>query len=332
MRRRARAALLASILALAFAQAARADGARERQFLRPTPASGTYGESFTFIADLDDGTYVHLTLALTTLGPGGLKTICRARIVPPGALPWAAATRLGSDAWSWAGGPGERLAVGPCSAEMEGEGLAVEVALEGGRARLAFAARPAQAPLLRDAVVVVPGKQFRSEVMLFRTPVTATVALPGRPVRTVEGAGYADHSRSTISPLDLFESWVRFRALRGDRPVALLGRRGRDGAFKPVWACEDGDHCRDLDRYEIRRAPDARPAAFAVTVGAGEDALQLRSGALLYRSAPVEELGLLGRLVKVVAGNPVTYVYRGTLQEGDAPPVEGILEVEVADD
>jgi hypothetical protein len=327
---RARAALLASLLAVPLA--AEAAVADDLQLLRPTPTTaGTYGESYTFIGDLDDGTYLHLTLALTTIGPGGLKAICRGRVVPPGAKPWMASVRLGSEAWRWTGGEAERLAIGPCSAEIGADALTVEVALEGGRVKLAFAASPHERSLLRDAVVPVSGNVFRSEVLLFRTPVTAAVALRGQPERTLAGAGYADHSRGTISPLDLFESWVRFRALRGDRPVALLARRGRDGAFRPVWACQDREHCRDLGRYQIRRA-DARPAAFEVTVGEGEGALQLRSGALLYRSAPVEELGLLGKLVAAIAGNPVTYVYRGTLQDGDGAPIEGILEVEVAND
>ncbi|MFL5299725.1 MAG: hypothetical protein ACJ79R_05195, partial [Anaeromyxobacteraceae bacterium] len=58
--------------------------------------------------------------------------------------------------------------------------------------------------------------------------------------------------------------------------------------------------------------------------------VDLRSGRLLYRDAPVEDLGLLGKLVRPFTGNPVTYVIRAQAQDGAGAPIEGILEVEFA--
>ena len=303
------------------------------QALRPLPTNqGSYGESFTFIGDLDDGTYLQLTLALTNFGPGGIKAICRALVVAPGAKPWNASTRVGNDGWKWSDADEERLAIGPCAASVDERETSVEVPLEGGRVKLVFAARPLKRSLVHDAVVVVEGNLYRTEVRLFRAGVTATLALPGQPARTVAGAGFADHTRSAIRPKDLFESWVRFRGLRGERGLLLLGRQGRDRAFKPLWACEDRDRCREFQGYEIRRLGAGKAPAFEVALTGPDRGLPLlvKSGALLYRDAPVEDLGILGKLVAPIVGSPVTYVYRGTAHDGVGPPIDGILEVEVA--
>jgi hypothetical protein len=301
--------------------------------LRPLPnGRGTYGESFTFIGDLDDGTYVQLSLALTNFGPGGTKGLCRALVVRPGAKPWNASTRVGKEGWGWSDGEAERFKVGPCAAWIEGETTAALVPLDGGTVKLVFADRPVRRSQLRDAAVVVSGDLYRSEVLLFRSPLTATLALPGTKEVTVAGAGFADHGRSTIPPKDLARRWVRFRALRGERGLVLLGREGHDGAFKPLWACEDRDRCRDFERFRLERQGAGKSPSFRVALGgeAHVEGLSIASGTLLYRDAPVEDLGILGKLVAPIVGSPVTYVYRARAVDGAGAELEGILEVELS--
>ena len=50
----------------------------------------------------------------------------------------------------------------------------------------------------------------------------ASVQLPGAAARYLKGAGYVDHTRSTIKPKELANQWVRFRGLRGERGVLGL--------------------------------------------------------------------------------------------------------------
>src|SRR4051812_40265043 len=84
--------------------------------LRPqVRSSELYGEMFTFVSDLDDGTYVLLQLAVTNLGPGSANGLCRALVVRPGQKPWTDDIRVGHDDWHWTGGPEEKLSVGTCS-------------------------------------------------------------------------------------------------------------------------------------------------------------------------------------------------------------------------
>ncbi|HYS80782.1 MAG TPA: hypothetical protein VEM76_08735 [Anaeromyxobacteraceae bacterium] len=322
MSRRGAAALVALLLAAPGA-------ARASTWLKPLLLKrGTYGESLTFVADLDDGGYLQLSIGMTNLGPGSTKGICRGLLVPAAGKPWKASARVGRDEIHWSSGEEERLSLAGCAATVGEAGTTVEVKLEGGTLRVAFAARPRREG--QESTVSVEGGRYLSEVLLHRAPLTATVSLPGAAPRTVAGAGYLDHTRSTIAPKDLARRWIRFRGLRGERGLLLLGREGHDGRFGPLWSCTEPGSCRDLLSFRVERQGRGGATAFRVEVASGEGPIELRSARLLYRDDPLEDLGVLGALIAPFTGAPVTYVYRATAQEGLGAPVDGILEVELS--
>lgn len=298
--------------------------------LRPVVTShGNYGETFTFIADLDDGTYVQLSLGFTNLGPGSVKAICRALVIPPGGPLWQASTRVGRDDWSWTEGESERLSIASCAAAIEGPMTRVEVPLDGGVVQLRFSAPPTRR-LPADASFGSIERYYRTEILLYRTRLDATVQLPRSPSRVVAGSGYLDHTRSTIRPKDLAAEWVRFRALRGDRGVVLLARRAHDGRINPAWACDPPGRCRHFTSYTVDRVGEGKSPSFRVTFPSDRDPVRIDSGRLLYRDDPIGDLGVLGKVAAPFFGSPVTYVYRARLDDGHASPIEGILEVELA--
>ncbi len=298
--------------------------------LRPVwNPSRSYGESFTFVADLEDGSYVQLSFHLTNLGPGSTKAICRSLVVLGGERTWTAAERFSRDGLSYTDAP-ERLAIGPCSA-WSGENPGAEAALDGGRVALRFS-RPLWPAPSPAAAIRVGRDGFLTEVLLYRSPVEAELELPGEPPRHLAGSGYADHSRGTVRPSELARRWIRFRALRGDRALLVLGREALDGTYAPLWT-GDGTGPRDGHRsVQLERSDGPGAPAFLVRIEGGAAPLTIRSGALLYRDAPVEDLGLLGKLVAPFIGSPVTYVYRARAAADGGDPVDGILEVELARD
>lgn len=319
---------------LATALVLSAPGPRPAAFLRPLwNSSGSYGESFTFIADLEDGSYVQATLSLTNLGPGSTKAICRTMVVPHGGRPWKASQRFSSKGWDHRAGPdgGERLTIGPCAAWSSAETSGVEVPLDGGRALVRFAGplRPMFPPL---AAVQVGEHRFRAEVLLYRVAVEADIELPGEEARHLAGSGYADHSRGNVPPRDLARRWIRFRGLRGERGLLLLGRETRDGTYSPLWASDGTGHRDEYQSVRLERGGARESPAFRIEVQGEAGPVSIQSGTLLYRDAPVEDLGLLGKLVAPFVGSPVTYVYRALATEEGGEPVEGILEVELSPD
>jgi len=309
-----------------------ASSASASSTLRPLFSKrGSYGESFTFIADLGADGYVQLSIGVTNLGPGPTKGLCRAIVSRPQVSPWRASTRVARDAVNWVDGNEERLTVGSCSTWIDSSRTGAEVHLDGGTIRLTFKER-ALPRFPHNEVIPIGGERYQTQILLYRTPVDAELSLPGQPAHTASGQGYCDHTRSTVKPKNLAKSWIRFRALRGRRGLIVLGRQGFDDQFAPLWACQDTTHCRDYQSFRIEREKTEGSPRFRIQVQAAtQDGIDIRSGQPLYRDAPLEDLGLVGKLAKPFVGSNVTYVYRGSATIGTGSPIEGVLEVEMAE-
>jgi hypothetical protein len=307
---------------------------------RPEPAD-TWSESFSFQADLTDGTYVWAQLSFTNLGPGSGSGLCRVLVRRPGRAPFSAQTRVGRKGWTYtpadaSGTDRLELDDGLCAAHG-GATPGLTVALDGRRVELSFA-RAFTPTLPPGGEVRLPsGRYYRSELLLPFGDVEVSLQGKGLTARAeaeerLTGGAYVDHSRSTVQPAELARRWVRFRALRaGPAPrTLLLAREAPDGRFGNAWLWEEGSAPRALSALELSRLGSGGGQtawlAHFPEVGA------VASTSLLYRSAPVQELGLLGRVLKPLVGSPVTYTHRAVLQREGAPAQPGLLEVSLEED
>jgi len=308
--------------AVALAGLLAAGAARPGPVLRPEAlAADEYAETFTFVADLDDGTYVQLQLAVTNLGPGSGSGLCRALVRRPGADAWTRHGRYPRQDWRHETVAGaEVLTVGPCSARS-GEGTRVRVALDGRVVELAFPEPSAERAVPVD--LEADGRRYRSAILQAFTPVGARLEGFGA-ASPLTGGGYADHSRSDVAPAVLARSWFRFRALRPPRQLVVLARQRADGAWDPAWIWRQGEAPRALEALELRRLAGRVPA-WTAALRDGASAGTVASGPTLHRHAPLEELGPVGWVVGAVMDVPVTWTYRATLEE--AGRVDGILEI-----
>ncbi|MCE9668969.1 hypothetical protein LY474_14245 [Myxococcus stipitatus] len=327
MRREAPLRVLGLLLTLALPFVA-AGASLEPQF----SPNDNYGESFTFIGDLEDGTFVLVQLSVTNIGPGSRTGICRATVLRPGQRAWTPQKKVGAKDWGYDAATGT-LRVGACSARSASGVTRVEAPLEGGRVVLEYTAQVApRSPEGSD--VEVGSARYRHEVTLAFSPLTATVRQPKAAEVTQAGGGYADHTRSTIAPAKLARRWVRFRALRGGERLVLLAREGQDGEFGPVYSWAEGREPSRMESFTLNREGAKERSVWTVDVfgGDGAKAMVLRSTSLLQRSAPVEDLGVLGGLVKSVVGSPVTYLHRAVLERAGHTPVAGLMEVTLEGD
>jgi len=324
MRRPERWAL--AVVALATAASATAEPA-----LMPVRLpEDEYVESFTFVADLDDGTYLQAQLGVTNIGPGSANAFCRVLVARPGASPWTASDRFGSGRWSHrVDGDSERLDVGTCSATSGPGGTVAHVVLGSRDVEIRFPERAAP----RDppwGEVKVGDRVYRSWILQAFTQVTARL-VGFRSDGTLAGGGYADHSRSNVRPKDLARSWIRFRALRGPSPLLVLGRQDPDGAWAPAWELRPGVAAEPVSRITVTRGEPRSAPVFTITLE-GAASGRIATVSPVYRFASLNELGLLGRMVAPWVGNPVTYTQRATLSPPGERPVDGILEVSVSED
>lgn len=297
--------------------------------LEPLPSSSdNYGESFSFTVDLDDGTLITVGFSVTNLGPGSRHGICRTTVMRPGKKTWSPQVKVGSEEWGY-DKASNTLKMGPCTLHS-GTGTHISVPLGDGLVNLAF--EQAIAPQVPPGSEVVVGNaRYRHEVLLPFSPVKARLRLPGStaPVE-LTGGGYGDHSHSTVEPAKLARRWVRFRALRGESNLLLLGREGYDGGFGPVYLWASGGEPQALQRFDLRRTDEDgtnKTASWQAELDSGQGPMKLRSTSLLLRNAPVQDLGVLGRLVKGVVGSPVTYVMRAVLERPGQPALPGVMEV-----
>lgn len=295
--------------------------------LEPLPSSSdNYGESFTFMVDLEDGTFVFTQFSITNLGPGSRHGICRATVVRPGRKAWSPQVKVDSDEWGYDAAT-STLRMGPCTLHAN-SGTFISVPLDDGLVNISFTEPPSpQAP--PGSEVTVGNARYRHEVLVPFSTAKVTLRLPNsNAMLELNGGGYGDHSHSTVAPVKLARSWVRFRALRGGSNMLLLAREGFDGGFSPAYLWLAGSEPQMLDRFELRRQPgDAKKAGWEADLSGAGGPMSLHATSLVLRNAPVQDLGLLGSLVKPVVGSPVTYVMRAVLQRPGQPDVQGLMEV-----
>ncbi|MBN1208238.1 MAG: hypothetical protein JXB05_25485 [Myxococcaceae bacterium] len=302
-------------------------GASASSVLQPLPSrSDNYGESYSFTVDLEDGTFVAVGFSITNLGPGSRNGVCRATVVRPGRKAWTPQVKVDSDEWSYDAAT-NTLKMGPCTLHA-GTGTHVSVPLDGGLVTISFDATPSpRAP--PGSEVTVGNARYRHEVLLPFSAAKVSLRLPDSdaPLQ-LSGGGYADHSHSTVAPAKLARHWVRFRALRGEENLLLLAREGFDGGFSPAYLWSSGAEPQVLERFELRRGEgDSKTATWEAELNGAGGPLTLRATSLLLRNAPVQDLGVLGSLVKPMVGSPVTYVMRAVLARPGQPDLPGVMEV-----
>jgi len=190
--------------------------------LEPLPSSNdNYGESFTFMVDLEDGTFVFTQFSITNLGPGSRHGICRATVVRPGQKVWAPQVKVDSDEWGYDAAT-STLKMGPCTLHA-GSGTFLSLPLDGGLVNITFTDPPSPKSLPGSEVAVGTAR-YRHEVLLPFSAAKVSLRLPkSNALLELSGTGYADHSHSTVAPAKLARSWVRFRACCSWRARASMG-------------------------------------------------------------------------------------------------------------
>ena len=281
-----------------------------------------YTEQVVVIALAEDGTYAKVRLGISNVGPGDGKGGCEILIVKPSGEVFNDKRVIDADLVRY-DRKTQTLSMGPCSARA-GERLVLRAQRDAHVLQIALAAEPK-----RDrAHQMRAGEDFYElDVLVPWASAEIEWSEPGKH-GTARGHGYADHSRSAIMPYALADRWLRFRGLQTKDPRVVLVRFPPKGP--PIgWHHAKGHARQSLSRVMLRGAGTQWHARFK---GEGGE-WRLRTTKLLHRSAPIEEQGMLGRVLEAFVGNPVTRTFRGVLEErGTGARVEGIVEVTLTDE
>lgn len=284
-----------------------------------------YTEQVVAMADLEDGTFVKVLLGVSNVGPGDGKGGCQVFVIEKSGKVWADDLVVDRDEWNYDAARG--LSIGPCSA-TSGDALVMKAVLEGGTVELELAKAPTRDRALEAKI----GSDFYGlDVLVPWAPAKVSLTRDGK-TRRLSGFGYADHPRSKIMPGTLAERWLRFRGLNGKDPRLVLVRFPQGGAAVGWHHGKAGRT--SLDRVQMVPGPSRGPARLWKARFKGEGGeWRITTTEVLHRDAPIESQGMLGSVIKQVVGNPVTYTYRGYLEErGSGARIEGIVEVTITDE
>lgn len=300
-------------------------GANKVRSFEPQLASPeSFAETFSIIADLDDGTYIQVQVAVTNAGFGSGKGGCRLVILAPGQKAFAARASLSREEWSYKA-PTNTLDMGPCKLTGDDKLTQVQAELDGGGVVLEIAA--AAQKLVTPASGIKIGDAFYDlDLVVPWAKVNATVMLPNQAPRQVAGVSFSDHSRATTVPKELARGWVRFRGLKGACPTLLLVRIPPNSTpegwfFTPAQAAPER-----LSNVTVTQPPREAPKPFTVTNPA--HSFTLTPERELYRNRPLDEFGLAGKTASMWVGDVLNVTLRGELDTGPlCGKVRGLMEL-----
>lgn len=325
---------LALSLILLAALAGENTPAAAHEILRPRVENEkTFSESYTLIADLDGDVYVQLQVAVTNVGVSSRRGGCRLLWIEGGEPTWTESAQVSSQEWSHRGGDEPTLTVGRCSLRGGAETV-LKVAFDSGEVTLKLN-EPIEPVRPLDRRMQFGTSFYESDILVPWASAEVTVIKDGLPARTLRGHGYGDHSRSTTMPADLAKRWVRFRGLNGGSSVLLLARFPSDGGAVDGWMWREGqaspEALREV-RLERRTGSDEQWDVHAESVSGS--VIEIATRRQIHRYAPMEENGLMGRMLQGIVGNPVTRTYRAELREPGSEGAElgGIAEVTIIDE
>ncbi|MEE2789360.1 MAG: hypothetical protein VX589_18625 [Myxococcota bacterium] len=292
--------------------------------LKPNPVSDeAYGESYTAIADLKDGSYVLTQFVFTNAGFGDGKAACRGLVVRAGGQGVNDAKRFDKDEWQYVSN-GNVLKVGECALASKNGQTTFSVKTEKLTIDLLVEASAKAVKPPHHRVTVGDDEFYTSEVLIPWAKVTASVKTPaGKIVST--GQAYLDHTRSNTRLPKVAKKWLRFRGFHGARPCLLALRfPPKAGALKGwIWTGRAGGpmgvKATDVSIDDTRSSPSVK-----VKTTAG--VLASKTTSVVYRYRPAKEWGLLGRLAKPWVGDPETSTFKATLTWPDGTQTHGILE------
>lgn len=279
----------------------------------------SYAETFTAIADLDDGTYVQIQLVITNIGPGSKHGGCRLLLVPPKGKPETQHKDVDQKGWSYTIQPSPQLRVGACRMASTATGTQIDGYVGPTSIRLTMNASaqrvtPPHYPI-RVGTSASDGI-YESEILVPWSNVRAVIRRgEDQQERQLTGVGYMDHSRSTAAPAQLARGWVRFRGLRSPCAMLLLARlppQGTDPWEGYAWFQGSST---PVALSDLRGDFPKKAATVGGPFSLQSEALQIaiRPDHGLYRYAPLEEYGLLGRMIKSWVGSSITRTYRASM-------------------
>lgn len=296
-----------------------ADSPLKPRLLQPE----AYSETYTAVLELEEDIHIQIQFAVTNIGIGDQHSMCRVLFSDRDGA-WNESPVFGRDQWWFE--PPAKLAIGPCSIEAEQGRTTIVAEVARGRfeAVLSGSIERTSPPC---HLIEADDGFFDNEILLPWAEAEVRLGMMDQPKRLLRGHGCLYHFWVTAWPAGLARRWVRLYGLSAEGSLLLVSHfpPGEEPAQGSLWS--PGAPCPiPIDSLVM---DDVNEAGHGFSITAGEHSYRLHMTQLLYRHAPLEEVGLLGRIISFFMGNWVTRTYRAELriEEGGVPPLPVIVEI-----
>lgn len=276
-----------------------------------------YSETFSVSSAMPDG-WIQIQIVVTNMGPGSGRAVCRLMLSLPG-LQWAEQAMISPGDWTYRA---PELTVGTCQADptyfvaTTRRGDRVEFKLESSHI-------PARVPTPRPDA---PAAEL--EVALADRPIPATVTVTPHegPARIYRTPAWLSHDLARQSLRQLGTHWVRFRSTDTRPPIYGIVLAHADKSDAAGWIAGDG-----LDPAQISATgltADAARGTESFSIRLTDTEIRMRPTASVLAFEPLRDMGLLGRVMGSIVGDPILSVIR---VKWDSPSGQrqGVLETTV---
>jgi hypothetical protein len=295
-------------------------------------SSKWYSEVYTLTGLLDDQTFVQTQMMVTNIGLGDSNAACEMLVLHFGEKPVKTSRRFKKTFWRYADEPNPTLSIGSCCLTQVGETTRCVISLDGISAAISLG-RPAGLPKSPDTILTRDAsKKFLTyEVLIPWARLRTTLRLPGRPEKELQGFGLVEHTRSVGFPKDFSRGWISFYGGReGGQFLAIFHFPAckSSGAVGWSWDSREGSPKAMVGLQTVMKTT----GTFSIlpTVTALHDPSFIIEGQQsLCRFSLIDEIGpLLGNIVRLIVGNPVTRFYLAQARvSAEQSPIEGVLEI-----
>ena len=307
-----------------------------------------YSETFTLFADMDNGQYLYGQIGISNIGPGDQNGFCRVMIYRPGQITINKSAIFKRSQWQYKNKPVQSLTVGLCSLTIDKqnrltffgdvENTTLHINLEASLETINTTNINKPDSAFTRVNNTQQGKDFySSEILIPWSPAKAAAHKTNSKVNLKSGFGYVDHSISTFLPSELASKWIRFRAINEKDSTLLIARYPILSGSPEGWLWNQNEipaqilkissNLNKLSTLTNSTSFSHSPSLPQIEIEASDNKYAIKAEQLIYRQAPLEEKGLLGKMLSQFIGNPVTYSYRASIMVNSEDTIKGILEV-----
>ena len=311
--------------------------------LQPTFLSnGSYSEAYEISAVLEDGTFIQTQMMVTNIGLKDSNAVCQLLVLRKGDAPLNNSKRFGKTEWNYSDTPNQALSIGHCRIEQAAGSTVCTMSFKNASVVVSFnePVNPVKTPSTLNVGTEKDLQQGKSSsnfytytVLIPWSSLKATMRIREKPEIESSGSGIMVRSRTVGYPKNFSWGWVYYYGCpTGCRFLADFRFPPHGAGAVAGWVWKDNEpEPQPVTGMQVTYGStviDGKKMT-SVVVSSPDSSFTITSRYELYRFSVIEDLGpILGSIIKLAIGNPVTRFYQAQVVQSPVDTAEvGVLEV-----